>query len=157
LALLLVGSAVLVLGLYLATLVMGALQQPPRDPLPALTYYQAVVLKGLLPQLLLTLALHPLVRRARVRWATPATRPEAAAPDRSALLLELLIVSALAYCAVAPFLLTVELGAWPALQMTTSGQQVTTFVLMTGSSGLAAWLPLVLPGAPRFDAAPGAA
>ncbi len=154
-SLLVVGSGAVIFGFHLLAMAIGAFEERAHGQIPIAIYYRVIVLKGLLPQLLLTLALHPLARRARVRWATPATRPEAVAPSRLALLRELFVVSALAYCAVAPFLLTVDYSSAPALQMTTAGQQITTFVLMTGLTGLAAWLPRLRPGSRQFDRLPG--
>lgn len=108
----------------------------------ATLYYKVVVLKGLLPQLLITLALHPLLRRFRVRRATRAHLQAATTPDAGSLLLECAIMAALAYCAVAPFLLTVDLPGWPALHMIDAEQRIGNFVFMTAAVGILVWWPL---------------
>jgi hypothetical protein len=108
---------------------------------PAL-YYKAVVIKGLLPQLGLTLAFMPLLRRFRVRRAGPAHTREAANPGAGSLFLECLIMSALAYSAVVPFLLTLELPGWPALRMVDPSQRIGNFLAMTLGVALLAWWPL---------------
>lgn len=145
--LLLVGAALVIALVFAVAALGGGVSDVGRASVVAKIYYKVVVVKGLLPQLVLTLLLHPLVRRLRVRWATVATREEALSPSRGALLLELLVVSALAYTAVAPWLLTMDYEGWPALTMTTDAQQITTFVGMSATCALAAWLPrLVLDG-----------
>ena len=108
---------------------------------PAL-YYKAVVIKGLLPQLALTLAFMPLLRRFRVRRASPAHAREAATPGAGSLFLECFIMSALAYSTVVPFLLTLELPGWPALRMVDPSQQIGNFLAMTLGVTLLAWWPL---------------
>ena len=124
-----------------STLILGlALMLGPSDS-PATLYYRVVVLKGLLPQLGLTLALVPALRRFRVRRATPAHAREAAAPGPVSLLLECTIMSSLAYCAVAPFLLTVDLPGWPALRMLEPAQKIGTFLAMTAVVAVLAWWP----------------
>lgn len=108
----------------------------------ATLYYKVVILKGLLPQLLITLALHPLLRRFRVRRATRAHLQSATTPDAGSLLLECIIMAALAYCAVAPFLLTVDLPGWPALHMVDAEQRMGNFVFMTVAVAVLVWGPL---------------
>lgn len=108
---------------------------------PAL-YYKAVVIKGLLPQLALTLAFIPLLRRFRVRRASPAHAREAATPGAGSLFLECFIMAALAYSAVVPFLLTLELPGWPALRMVDPSQRIGNFLAMTLGVTLLAWWPL---------------
>jgi hypothetical protein len=142
-ALLLFGAAGVIFAFYLLASALGAFKDTGQAQIALSVYYKVVVLKGLLPQLLLALALHPLVRRARIRGATVATRSEAVSPGRLALLIELAVVAALAYAAVGPFLLTADVAGWPALQMKSAGQHTATFVLMTGITALAAWLPRV--------------
>ena len=132
LLLLLLGSGLLLLG----TLLFGS------SGSSATTYYRVVVLKGLLPQLLITLALHPLLRRFRIRKATRAHLKAATTPDAGSLLLECIIMAALAYCAVVPFLLTVDLPGWPALRMIDPGQRIGNFVAMTAGIGVIVWWPL---------------
>ncbi|MFP6641473.1 MAG: hypothetical protein VCC04_14610 [Myxococcota bacterium] len=125
-----------------STLILGlAVALGPSDS-DATLYYRVVVLKGLLPQLGLTLALLPALRRFRVRRATPAHAREAAAPGPASRLLECTVMSSLAYCAVAPFLLSVNLPGWPALRMVEPAQKIGNFLLMTAVVALLAWWPL---------------
>jgi hypothetical protein len=94
-------------------------------------YYRAVVLKGMLPQLLLALALHPWLRRYRRRKAGPLQRAEAAQPGPGALWIETFVVASVAYCAVAPALLTIDWPGWPALHMRGGAERLGTYVGMT--------------------------
>ncbi len=106
----------------------------------ATLYYKVVFLKGLLPQLLLTLAFMPLIRRFRIRRATAAHAQEANQPGPASLFIECFIMAALAYCAVAPFLLTVEIPGWPALRMIDANQRMGNFLAMTASiAALVSW------------------
>ena len=105
-------------------------------------YYKAVVIKGLLPQLALTLAFIPLLRRFRIRKAGPAHTQEAAAPGAGILFVECFIMAALAYSAVVPFLLNLDLPGWPALRMIDPSQRIGNFLAMTLGVTLLAWWPL---------------
>ena len=104
-------------------------------------YYKVVVIKGLLPQLLLTLAFLPLLRRFRVRKAGPAHVREAANPGAGSLLLECFIMATLAFSAVAPFFLNLELPGWPALRMIDANQRIGTFLTMTLGVTFLVWWP----------------
>ncbi len=95
------------------------------------TYYRVVVLKGMLPQLLVALPLHPLLRRYRRRHAGPAQAAEAARPGTWARLVETFVLASLAYCAVAPTLLVVAWPGWPALRMSGPAEQIGSYLGMT--------------------------
>lgn len=128
---LVVGSTAL-LGLALAVASRGA------NPI---LYFKVVVIKGLLPQTLLTLGFLPLLRRFRVRKASRAHAKEAANPGAGTLFLECFIMAALAFSAVVPFFLNLELPGWPALRMVDAEQRIGTFIAMTLGVTLLVWWP----------------
>lgn len=93
------------------------------------TYFRVVFFKGLLPQLLLALVLWPLVG-ARLAGPVASARRETGA---------LALVAALAYALVMPLLLSAEQPGWPALQMRSVGQHLSTAVLCGVAVVAAAW------------------
>lgn len=126
-----------------STLILGlALLLGPSESSAAL-YYRVVVFKGLLPQLVLTLALLPVLRRFRVRRTTPAHAREAADPGPGSHLLECAVMASLAYTAVIPFLVSMNLPGWPALRITEPTQKIGNFLAMTAVVALVAWWPRV--------------
>lgn len=115
--LLLVGFSLLVATQYVLSVLVGRVE-PEIGRLIATTYFRVVFFKGLLPQLVLALAL----------WATfEQLRPDAARPA-SRVALGLGFTALLAYAAVAPLLLTVDLLGSPALQLHTTAHHVGTAV-----------------------------
>ena len=128
---LVVGSTVL-LGLTLAVASQGT---------HPILYFKVVVIKGLLPQLLLTLGFLPLLRRFRVRKASRAHAQEAAHPGAGTLFLECFIMAALAFSAVVPFFLNLELPGWPALRMVDAEQRIGNFLAMTLCITVLVWWP----------------
>lgn len=116
--LLCVGFAALVLGM----LGLGALRADDAqalslaDRMMAVVYFRVVLVKGLLPQLVLALALWALLRRA---W--PGV--ERSFATRAVGLAGLGLA---AYAVVAPLLLSADLPGWPALQMRTLEHQIAT-------------------------------
>jgi hypothetical protein len=140
-ALLLVGTAVVLGSLFLLALSLGMLNEPKEAAVATGMYYRVIIAKGLAPQLLLTLIFHPLLRR----WLERSRGTQSPVPSGEWVRLALLAVSsALAYCVVAPFLLTVEMPMWPALQMKSLGNHAGSFFGMTGATTLCAWLPEAL-------------
>ncbi len=132
---LLVGvPALLLIGVFVLGEARGAWRSANEARIMLALYYKVVVIKGLVPQALLALALYPMLRRLR-------TRGEAAMPGRASELLGLAIAGALSFCIVAPLLLSVEYEGWPALQMPSWGNRLGSLVLMSGAFALAAWLP----------------
>lgn len=129
--LLLIGSIAL---LGFALIFAGRSAQP-------LLYFKVVVIKGLLPQLILTLLFLPLLRRFRVKKASRAHAREAANPGAGTLLLECFIMAALAFSAVVPFFLNLDLPGWPALRMIDAEQRIGNFVAMTLGVTLLVWWP----------------
>jgi len=131
--LLLLGFALVVAAVYLLMVVLGNVE--PSDlrlqQTAAVVYFRVIFLKGLLPQLLLTLALWPALSRI-LPWA---------ARGRAGLLGGLAIAAALAYAVVAPLLLTTEWPIGPALRMEGPGDQLGTALLMSGAVALAAFIP----------------
>lgn len=111
-------------------------------------YYRSVVLKGMLPQLLLALPLHPWLRRFRRRHAGPALADEAARPGDLALHVETFVLATLAYCAVAPTLLAADWPDWPALHMRGPGERIGTYLGMTTAVTLAIRLAARWPRTP---------
>jgi len=133
--------------------------RPGTGPAPSVGYYRAVVLKGLVPQLVLTVLLHPALRRFRVRQAGRAHREEAEAPGGGALFVETFVVASLAYCVVAPLGLGVAWPGWPALSMEGPAEQLGTYVGMTAAVSAAmrgAAHGLERLRGPRRGAGPGA-
>lgn len=111
-------------------------------------YYRAVVLKGMLPQLVVALPLHPWLRRLRRRQASPALVDEAAHPGPWTRSVETFVLATLAYCLVAPTLLTMDWPGWPALHMLGAAQRIGTYLGMTTVVTLAIrlasrWIPAV--------------
>ena len=114
-------------------------------------YFKVVVIKGLLPQLILTLLFLPLLRRFRVRKAGRAHAREAARPGAGSLLLECFIMAALAFSAVVPFFLNLDLPGWPALRMVDAEQRIGTFVAMTLGVTFLVWWPRWRAGQTRSE------
>lgn len=98
---------------------------------PGAGWYRAVVLEGMVPQLVLTALLHPWLRRYRRRRAGRAQAEEAAHPGPGALFVETFVIASLAYCAVAPTLLSRGGPGWPALRMEGPAEQLGTYLGMT--------------------------
>jgi hypothetical protein len=123
--LLAVGFAVAVAGFYLLAVAGAGSDATLAEPRQALTltYFRVVFVKGLLPQLLLALALWPLLVRVRPRFDA----------SRSARLLGLSLAAALAYAVVAPLLLTVEFPGWPAFQLRSLYHHLGTATLNTAA------------------------
>lgn len=123
----------LVLGLVYLGQVTGSINSDAHLTTRVLTatYFRVVFFKGLLPQLLLALLLWGLLGRWLAGRA-PSTRRE---------LLGLTAVAALAYAVVAPLLLTTSQPEWPALQMRSFGQHLSTLLLC-----VAAVVGVALPG-----------
>lgn len=126
--LLLLGFGAAVLGVYALGVWLGA---PGAGSAPNVTmlavYFRVVLFKGLLPQLLLALALWPLLRRGLPGLARRA--PAAG----------LALAALAAYAVVAPLLLSVELPGWPALQMRSSFHHLSTALLSLAAVVAAAW------------------
>jgi hypothetical protein len=108
---------------------------------PGAAWYRAVVLKGMVPQLVLTALLHPWLRRYRLRRAGPAHAREAAHPGPGTLVVETFVIASLAYCAVAPTLLSSDWPGWPALRMDGPAEQLGTYLGMTTTVTAAIRLP----------------
>ncbi|MBW2271643.1 MAG: hypothetical protein JRG96_00125 [Deltaproteobacteria bacterium] len=147
---LLLGGLLLVLyGFWTGGHALGAMGDAStrQSQLALVTYYRVVALKGLLPQLLLVLALWPVACRL-LPFAESSRRGLAGA---------LAIVASLAFALVAPALLTSELAGLPALRMRGPRDAVFSFLLMTAAVTLAALVPRLLipalrPAAPaRLD------
>jgi len=150
------GAALLLVVTGLGLLVQHGVAAVRGVPAPAAAdagraWLRAVVIKGLLPQLALTTLLHPWLRAWRRRHAGPAHVAEAEHPGAFALAVETYVVASLAYCAVAPSLLTVGWAGWPALHMAGPVEQLGTYVGMTATvtlalRGAATWLGRRRPG-----------
>lgn len=136
LVLLALGGALLMVGLYALGLSMNAFKAPGEAQLILTIYYKVVVVKGLLPQLALALLIWSASKQLR------ATGNERIGKLR--LFLELLGASALAFCVVAPLLLSVEFEQWPALSMPSWGSRIGNLVMMSGAVAVAAWIPQAL-------------
>jgi hypothetical protein len=128
------GGALLMVGLYALGLATGAWKVPAEAKLVLTIYYKVVVVKGLAPQLLLSLLIWPLLRKLR----------SAEDAGRLRLWLELLAAAALAFCVVAPLLLSVDFEHWPALSMPGWGSRLANLVMMSIAVAAAAWLPHAL-------------
>lgn len=138
-------SAILVLGFALFTVAFywlarafGSLDpaQLNRAKVVLVFYFQIVAIRGLLPQLLLGLALW---------WGLASAFPRFA-NTRGGLAAGLAVAAALAYGVVAPLLLTASFEGWPVFKMRGFFQHIVTFVMMTASVVAAGLLPrLVLP------------
>jgi hypothetical protein len=101
--------------------------------------YRLILFKGLLPQLVLVLALWlPL----SLRWPTARTSP----PRR---LLAICFVATVAYGLVAPLLLTTNFDGLPALQMNRLSDHASTAALMIAAVSLAMWLSTLRRRRPR--------
>jgi hypothetical protein len=107
-AVLFLGFAALVLGMYLlGGLTVGAKAQTLADRLMTAIYFRVVFFKGLLPELLLALALWPGVRRLLPGVERGVARRAGG----------LALAALVAHAVVAPLLLSVDFPGWPALQM----------------------------------------
>lgn len=136
--LLLVGFVVVLFGMYEVGVLTGQISPERKREVQVLMtlYFRIVGLKGLLPQLLVGLALWPLVARF-----VPVARR-----GRSGLALGLAIAASASFAIVVPGLLAVDLPNWPALRMTGVYQLGMSWLLMTAGVVGAAfcgriWLP----------------
>jgi hypothetical protein len=118
-ALLFAGFGAVVLGLYWLGIATGSFRADTAHLIAATTYFRVVFVKGLLPQLVVALALWPLLRRLLPGVERNTARVAAG----------LALVGLLAYAVVAPLLLTAHLPGWPALQMKSTYHHVGTATL----------------------------
>ena len=102
----------------------GSIERGLSSQVLASTYFRVVLFKGLLPQLLLALALHATLGRPLPRLQT---------------LPRLALAVALSYAIVAPLLLTADLPGWPALQLQTWSHHLGTGALMIAGVTATAW------------------
>lgn len=139
-ALLLVGFGAVVALLFRLQLETGGAQVEVhgRSLTLAATYFRVVFFKGLLPQLLLALALWPIAERL-----VPTT---SSAPMRRRL--GLALASLVAWLVVAP-LLVVDLPGWPAFHMRTVSHCIGTAVTSVLAVGAAAGASQALVGSRR--------
>jgi hypothetical protein len=135
-ALLLVGLFLVVYAVWTAGHALGVMGDidSAQSQLALVTYYRVVVFKGLLPQLLLSLAIWPLACRL-LPFATQG---------RKGLTAALAIVAGLAFAVVVPTLLTSEFAGLPALRMRGIRDIAFSFALMTFVVTFAALLPRLL-------------
>jgi hypothetical protein len=129
-------------GFYSIGLATDSWSSPGEAQLILTLYYKVVVVKGLLAQLLLALPIWWGLRRLGL-WG-------AASQGRLRLGLELLAAATVAYCVVAPLLLSVEFEHWPALSMPSWSNRIVNLLMMSPAVAFAAWLPrtLLLPTHP---------
>lgn len=126
-AVLFLGFAALVLGMFLlGGLTAGAEAQTLADRLMAAIYFRVVFFKGLLPELLLALALWPAVRRLLPGVEGGLARRAGG----------LALAALAAHAVVAPLLLGVDWPGWPALQMPGLAYQLGT--ALTSVAGVVA-------------------
>ena len=133
------GFAVAVTAMYFLGVATGSVDPENTRPAQVLMaiYFRVVFFKGLLPQLVLALALWPALRR----FLPGAER------SRTAMAVCLAFAGGLAYAVVAPLLLTAEYPGWPALQVRGLYHHVGSAVLMTGAVVLAGLMGrLFVPG-----------
>jgi hypothetical protein len=132
-ALLLAAFLVLVLSLYLLGVARAGDEAATlADRMMAVVYFRVVFIKGQLPQLLLSLALWPLLRRALPSLERSVARRAVG----------LALVALAAYAVVAPLLLSAAWPGWPALQLQRLEHHVGTLVLSVAAvvaSALTGW------------------
>lgn len=147
-ALLLLGFALTVAGMYFLALATGTVARENAEPFQVImaTYFRVVFFKGLLPQLVLALAFWPALRHL-FPWAERS---------RTGMAAGLAIAGGMAYAVVAPLLLCAEYPGWPALQMQGLYHHLGSAALMTGAVAVAGLVArLVVPGLrPRADSEP---
>jgi len=132
-AILLLGLGLLVAAMYGIVLVRGGLEEGQLgvQQAAALLYFRVVLLKGLLPQLALTLALWPALSKL-----LPFARR-----SRAGLSAGLAIAAALAWAIVAPLVLSTSWPFGPPLRMRGLSDKLGTALLMTAAVATAAALP----------------
>ena len=146
--LLLAGFAAVVTGIYFLALATGTVAPERTGALQIVmaNYFRVVFFKGLLPQLVLALALWPAFQRL-FPWAERS---------RTGMAAGLALAGGMAYAVVAPLLLSAEYPGWPALQMRGLYHHLGSAALMTGAVVLAGLVArLVVPSLrPRADSNP---
>jgi hypothetical protein len=145
-AILVFGFAALIFGIYWLGTALGSIdpEHAKEAQIALVFYFQTVGIKGLLPQLLLGLAIF---------WGLTRAFPKLALTRRG-LAAGLALAAALAYGVVAPLLLTASFEGWPALKMRHLSQHIATFLMMTGAVVAACLLPRIVLPSLRLRAGP---